>query len=155
MPRQLNNISLALFIILTACFLGIIAFSFTGCSLGSKPSIEEVKGPVETYLKNQKKCSGRVTVDKLIIQKIGDYDDDLDGWPVYAIFAVTCQEPNLKETWRGDEKSEAMTAVVRKKIGGYEAFMPKIFEEGFQKLDGMIQDLEQKMQSDWNKQFPQ
>ena len=132
----------------------VLLLSTQGCGgSGAKPSNEQVKKPIKTYLKKQHKCSGDITVDKLIITKVGDYDKNFEGWPVYAIFDVNCQEGGISTTWKGDGSDKAMTAVIRRGLGGYEAFMPKIFEDGFRKLEGMTQDLNQKMKSDWDKAF--
>jgi hypothetical protein len=111
--------------------LGLIVLS--GCSQDEKPTAQQVEPSLRAYLIGEKarNCGGRVTVDRLSITNIGDYDDKMGGWPIYATFGVTCVEGSNFSTWNSDDTSStSMASVVRKKLSGeYECFMPEIFRE--------------------------
>lgn len=113
---------------LLAITLGILVFS--GCSEDDKPSVEQVEPALKTFLvlEKAKTCGGTITVDRISIHKIGEFESKLDGYPVYATFGVTCSEGS---PWISDDTSTAkFTAVVRKKTSGeLECFMPEQFQE--------------------------
>ena len=113
-------------------FLSLSLF-LVACSDDDKPNVEQVEPALKTFLVLEKArtCGGTVTVDRVSIFKIGDYDGKLDGYPVYATFGVTCAEISGNSTWSSDDSSMAkFTAVVRKKTSGeFECFMPDAFKE--------------------------
>jgi hypothetical protein len=104
-----------------------------GCSEKTKPSIAETEPLLKTYLigVKAKSCGGTVSVDQLTITRIGDYEDKYGGWPVYALFAVTCVEGSGFSSWTNDDTSSAKWAsIVREKqSGGYECYIPELFRE--------------------------
>jgi hypothetical protein len=101
-----------------------------GCSEDDKPSVEQVEPALKTYLvlEKAKTCGGTVAVDWVSIHKIGDYESNLVGYPVYATFGVTCSEGS---PWVSNDTSTAnFTTVVRKKMSGeFECFMPEHFQQ--------------------------
>jgi len=107
--------------------MGLLMIS--GCS-EDIPSTDQVEPALKTYLiaEKAKSCNGTVTVDRVAINKIGEFDSKLDGFPVYATFGVICSEGS---TWINDDTSTATTTiVVRKKTSGeLECFMPEIFRQ--------------------------
>ena len=113
---------------LLALTLGFLFIS--GCSDDEKPTVEQVEPALKTFLvmEKAKTCGGTVTVDRVSVNKIGDFESKLDGYPVYATFGVTCSEGS---TWISDDTSTAnFTTVVRKKSSGeFECFMPEQFQQ--------------------------
>ena len=113
--------------------LGVLGLFIGGCSQDEKPSVDDVIPALKTYLimEKAKSCGGTVSVDRISILKIGDFESKLDGFPVYATFGVTCQESSNFSTWNSDDTSTVkFTAVVRKKMSGeFECFMPDLFKE--------------------------
>ena len=101
-----------------------------GCSDDEKPSIDQVEPALKTYLvmEKAKTCGGTVSVDRVSIYKIGDFQSELDGYPVYATFGVTCSEGSV---WVSEDTSATnFTTVVRKKSSGeFECFMPEQFQQ--------------------------
>ena len=106
---------------------------FIGCSEEQKPSTTEVEPLLKAYLIGEKarSCAGTVTVDRISVARIGDYEQKYGGWPVYATFGVTCVEGSSFSVWNNDDTSKtAIVSVVRQKLGGgYECYMPDIFRE--------------------------
>jgi hypothetical protein len=104
-----------------------------GCSDKEKPSIAETEPGVRAYLMGEKakSCGGTVTIDQLKITRIGDYEDKYGGWPVYAMFAVTCVEGSSFSTWSNQDTSATNWAtIVRQKMsGGYECYVPELFRQ--------------------------
>ncbi len=105
----------------------------SGCSQEDKPTMDQVEPALKSYLiaEKRKSCGGSITVDRLSVTRIGDFESKLDGWPVYATFVVACAEGENTSTWQNDDTSAAAFAsVVRKKLSGeYECFMPAQFQQ--------------------------
>jgi hypothetical protein len=122
----MNNTYRLLFLALSLLIVG-------GCSEDEKPNIEQVEPALKTYLvmEKAKTCGGTVSVDRVSINKIGDFESKLDGYPVYATFAVICVESSNSSSWISDDTSTAeFTTVVRKKSSGeFECFMPEAFQQ--------------------------
>jgi hypothetical protein len=116
--------------ILAACLIMVIII---GCSEKVKPSIAETEPGVRAYLLGEKRksCGGTVTVDQLTVMRIGDYEDKYTGWPVYATFSVACVEGSSFSNWSNQDTSSAhwVTIVRQKMDGGYECYVPEIFQE--------------------------
>jgi hypothetical protein len=119
-------------------FIRILAASFilallVGCSEKVKPSIAETEPWVRAYLTGEKAktCDGTVSIDQLNITKIGDYEDKYGGWPVYALFSVTCVGGSSFSTWTNEDTSATnWTTIVRQKMdGGYECYIPELFRQ--------------------------
>ncbi len=108
--------------------LGILIVG--GCSSDDKPTVDQVEPALKTFLvmEKAKTCGGTVSVDRVSINKIGEFESKLDGYPVYATFGVTCSDGTL---WASDDTSTAnFTTVVRKKSSGeIECFMPEQFQQ--------------------------
>lgn len=129
--------------------LALCLTTMIGCSEDRKPTAAEVEPALKVYLIGEKArtCAGKVTVDRLSITSVGEYDDNLGGWPVYATFGVTCVEGSSFSTWSNDDPSnKTMASVVRKKLSGeYECFMPELFRQKESQLgrqmDALPQDL--------------
>lgn len=111
--------------------LALSLLAFAGCSGDERPTAEEVEPALKTYLiaHKAKTCNGTVTLDRMSIQRIGDFDKQLGGWPVYATFSVTCKEGSNSTTWNSDDpSSKAMASLARKTVSGdIECFMPRGF----------------------------
>ena len=95
--RALSAIVVSIVVVITGC-----ARSF------AMPSAEELQDPIERYLVNQQACSGTVKVERLRIDRVGDYDRELGGWPVYAVFEVSCRQSGYTETWTGGDSDEVI-----------------------------------------------
>jgi hypothetical protein len=121
----------------------------SGCSQDERPTTDQVEPLLRTYLiaEKRKSCGGSITVDRVTITRIGDFESKLDGWPVYATFGVTCAEGDNTSVWQNEDTSAtAFASVVRKKQSGeYECFMPAQFQQSqnaMQKqMDVLPQDL--------------
>ena len=105
----------------------------SGCSGDDKPAADAVEPALRSYLVLEKArtCGGTVTVDRVSINKIGDFESKLDGYPIYATFGVTCSDGANSSSWISDDTSTStFTVVVRKKTSGeYECFMPEAFRQ--------------------------
>jgi hypothetical protein len=114
--------------IVAVCLMLILLIS---CSEKVKPSIAETEPLLKAYLVGEKAktCGGTVSVDQMTITRIGDYEDKYGGWPVYAMFAVTCVEGSSFSSWTNDDTSSTKWAsIVREKgSGGYECYIPELF----------------------------
>lgn len=112
---------------------GLVLASVIGCSDKVKPTIAQTEPGVRAYLIGAKArtCGGNVSIDQLTITRIGEYEDKYSGWPVYAIFSVTCAEGSSFSTWNNDDTSSTKWAtIVRQKMdGGYECYIPEEFRE--------------------------
>jgi hypothetical protein len=121
----------------------------SGCSLDEKPSTEQVEPALRAYLtmEKAKSCGGTVTVDRLSILRIGDFESKLDGFPVYATFGVTCTEGSNFSVWNNDDTSSTgLTTVVRKKsTGEFECFMPDVFKERQNAMQKGVDQVPQEM----------
>jgi hypothetical protein len=110
--------------------LTLVLLILSGCSDDDKPTVEQVEPALKVYLviEKAKTCGGTITVDRVSINKIGDFETKLDGYPVYATFGVKCSEGS---SWISDDTSTAtFTTVVRKKTSGeFECFMPEQFQQ--------------------------
>ena len=113
----------------TSLFLALII----GCSDKEKPSIAEAEPGLRAYLigEKAKSCGGTVSIDQLTITRIGEYEDKYTGWPVYALFSVTCVEGSSFSTWTNEDTSSTNWAsIVRQKMsGGYECYVPEVFRQ--------------------------
>lgn len=115
----------------------LVVFGFvliSGCSQDEKPTLQQAEPVLRAYLIGEKARScggGTVTVDRLSVTKVGEYEDKMGGWPVYATFGVTCVDGSNFSTWNNDDTSaNAFASVIRKKLSGeYECFMPEIYRE--------------------------
>jgi hypothetical protein len=114
--------------ILAVCVMVAI---LAGCSEKVKPSIAETEPLLKSFLIGEKArtCGGTVSIDQMTITRIGDYEDKYGGWPVYAMFAVTCVEGTSFNSWTNDDTSSTKWAsIVREKgSGGYECYIPELF----------------------------
>ncbi len=128
------------------CLAAVIAAASSGCA-PSKPSEYQAQRALESYLVNHEKahCQGDVSLDHVAVTRVDAYDKQGGGFPVFANFAVKCQEGENSTTWNGDAFPNAMAAEVKQAHGDWVAFMPAAFAGGeaaanaaFQKaLDGM------------------
>jgi hypothetical protein len=112
-----------------------------GCGQ-KKPEIADVEPLVDQYLTAKKAltCNGEVTLERLKINRIGDYIKEYGGWPVYSEFEVTCNSDPVSTTWKSTDDGETMTVLVRQTAsGGYECFMPDIFRQAEEQLNKMLE----------------
>ena len=131
-------------------FIRILAASLVlalliGCSDKVKPSIAETEPGLRVYLigEKAKACGGTVNVDQLTITRIGEYEDKYGGWPVYALFAITCVEGSNFSTWTNEDTSSTNWAsIVRQKMsGGYECYVPELFRQRGNELNRQMDRL--------------
>ena len=108
-------------------------FIVGGCSQDEMPTVEQVEPALKTYLvmEKAKTCGGTVSVDRVSINKIGEYDTKLAGYPVYATFAVICADGSNTSSWISDDTSTATftTLVQKKSTGEFVCFMPEGFQQ--------------------------
>lgn len=123
-----------------------------GCrsSAGGPPPLEgDVKPALESYLiaEHQKRCAGTVTLDHLSVTRVGEYQQAMGGYPVFAAFSTTCQSSGNSETFNGEDSSNAAAAYVRKSISGaWEAHTPDVFRQGQAQSSKQIEEMMKKMQ---------
>jgi hypothetical protein len=127
------------FLIVTLAFI-----SLQGCQESTKPAPEEVVPALKIYLmtKKARTCSGTVTLDRLMITNIGEFDKENEGWPVYATFSVTCREVSKTTTWKSNDPStNVITAYVRKSGSGeYECFIPERFRQAEEQMQKQMEE---------------
>ena len=118
----------------------------------STPSKDDVHDLVEQFLIHSRDCSDERLVEHLEITEIGDFDKQFKAWPVIADFKVTCIEENSETSWTSGENSNAAVAYVRKGKNGYKLFAPKLFQDGFQQFDAMMENAMEQMADDLESQ---
>ncbi|MCK5083242.1 MAG: hypothetical protein KAR31_10080 [Candidatus Omnitrophica bacterium] len=100
-------------IIILLAAIGVFVYS----QRHGKPAVRAVESAVRDYLVGEdgKECSVRATVKRLKITRIGDFNRELKGWPVYSDFKVTCREPGFTSSWvSGDKPDKGMTCVAQR-----------------------------------------
>lgn len=135
---------------LTIAF-AIAAASLAGCSR-AKPSEAQAQKALESYLLDHEKahCQGEVSLDHVSVTRVDAYDKQGGGFPVYANFAVKCQEGANSTTWNGDAFPDAMAAEVKQASGGWVAFMPAPFAGGEAAANAAFQQALDKMKVNGN-----
>lgn len=110
-----------------------------------KPPVAQVREALKAFLhrkfQNKQNCQD-AEVSKLSIYKIGDFTQDLNGWPVYALHSIKCKTGILTSTTTNTNKSDtAFTAIVRKSPYGYECFVPEMFEKFESQMQQQIDEM--------------
>jgi hypothetical protein len=121
---------------------------FVGCSSDTKPTTDEVEPALTTYLLAEKArtCNGKVEVERLTVTRVGDFDKQWGGWPVYATFSITCYAGGNRTTWNSNDPSDkAMTSLVRKNAAGdYECFIPDMFRAAHEQMNKQLENMMKK-----------
>ena len=82
-----------------------------------------------------------MTLEQLDEVRVGEYAEQLGGWPVYAVHRETCHEENRSSGYparysrtydgrRDGERNVAVGFVRRSVTGQVEVFVPGLFGEG-------------------------
>ena len=92
------------------------------------------------------RINGKVEVERLNVTRVGEFDKQWGGWPVYATFAVTCFDGGNRSTWESNDPSDkVMTSLVRKNaLGDYECFMPDMFRDAQEQLKKQMENMMKK-----------
>ena len=126
-----------------------VVLALCGCTK-STPGGQEVTPAVEQYLLAYKKrsCDGPVALDRLVVRRVGAWTKEQGGgFPVYADFAVTCQDPKLTSTFEASDGATTTAAVcwARKAGSAWECTQPAFAAEAErqikQQLDEMAKSL--------------
>jgi hypothetical protein len=123
--------SLTLIIIIIGVVV-IGAYLFFNRSSG-KPSLVEVDGALRIFLVNDR-CEGQGTVNSISGLRLGEYDKQLGGWPVYSLYEASCNSvgsSGVKYTTEyksGPEQAKVPVAYARKSGGKTQVFIPDIFK---------------------------
>src|SRR5204862_6710116 len=76
--------------------VAIVAVAFVHYRSHAAPSAREAASALPVYLSSPdtQNCSGSMTREQLDEVRVGEYADQLGGWPVYAAHRETCHEEN-------------------------------------------------------------
>ncbi len=108
-----------------------------------KPTLQQMQQPVGDYLLGYKKtsCDGEVRLQSVEVKRIGEFDKNLGGFPVFADFAVTCDaRPSgimtVSSTFEANDGATTTAAVcyARPAGGAHSCFMPEIVRRAEQQM---------------------
>ena len=122
------------------------------CGDGSSttpPSEAEAKSALASYVvaQQQSGCRGSVTLDRLSVTRVGSYERNVGGYPVFAAFSITCRHGNTTETMNINGSTAAATAYMRKSsFGAWEAYTPEILRQGQAQMDRQMDEMMKKLQ---------
>ena len=117
--------------------LAVLSFValFSGCSdiASSKPSTEDTKAALSEFLRTDFTGKSDVSLDGLENIRVGDFQPELGGWPVYADFSISYQENGINMTQHG----AAGTAAAYAKIegGATVCFTPELLKQLVEQMD--------------------
>src|SRR5947207_11678865 len=76
--------------------VAVVAVAFVHYRSHAAPSAGEVESALRVYLSSPgaQNCSGSMTLEQLDEVRVGEYAEQLGGWPVYAAHRETCHEEN-------------------------------------------------------------
>ena len=122
--------------------VAIVAVAFVHYRSHAAPSTREVESALRVYLSSpeSQNCSGSMTLEQLDEVRVGEYAEQLGGWPVYAAHRETCHEENRSSGYssrysqtydgrRDGERNVAVAFVRRSVTGQVEVFVPGLFGE--------------------------
>jgi hypothetical protein len=145
---HLNSLRAGSKIIIRLSILSLLLAGVVGCSNDAKPAPVEVEPALKTYLIAEKArtCGGIVTIERLSVTEVKDFDKQWGGWPVYATFSVTCIEGGNRTTCESNDPSDkAMASLVRKNAAGdYECFMPDVFRSAQEQMKKQLENMMKK-----------
>jgi hypothetical protein len=126
--RSLGMLSVVMLVVVIGATTLFFLAPSTGVS--SKPAVTEIENVVREYLISRSSClGGSVTLEGYNVTSVGDFVDQMGGFPVYASYLSRCVKPGSTITYDGTKHKEAAAAFVRKTgAGSYQAFTPQIFE---------------------------
>ncbi len=127
--------------------VAIVAVAFVHYRSHAAPSTREVESALRVYLSSpeSQNCSGSMTLEQLDEVRVGEYAEQLGGWPVYAAHRETCHEENRSSGYssrysqtfdgrRDGERNVAVAFVRRSVTGQVEVFVPGLFGEGERRM---------------------
>jgi hypothetical protein len=116
-----------------------------------KPDIAAVADLVKNLVYNRYDCSGAKAFSSFAVLEVDAYNSQAGGFPVYAEYALECQEGNFSITYTSSGRDKAAAAYVRRAtLGGYEAFIPEIFKSLQKNMQADFDKLSEKMLRDLN-----
>lgn len=135
------RVVLWLAVILLAGF-GVYRFAHSGT-----PSAADVEPLLRSYLESQ--CTGASDVSQLDDIRVGEYSQQLGGWPVYANHVETCTDHDSSkpyqnsthETYQGahDADHNVAVAMVRRSASGrLEMYQPELFQAAQREMQQML-----------------
>ncbi|HEX4647186.1 MAG TPA: hypothetical protein VH111_00020 [Steroidobacteraceae bacterium] len=132
--------------------IAIAVVAFMHYRSHSAPSSSDVESALRAYLSSPEaqNCSGTMTLDQLDDVRVGAYQEQFGGWPVYAAHRETCRgeqhssgySSRVAQTYDGSRDAERNVAVAfarRSMGGGVELFVPGLFGEGERQMRETIQ----------------
>src|SRR5437762_14211396 len=86
--------------------VAVVAVAFVHYRSHAAPSAGEVESALRVYLSSPgaQNCSGSMTLEQLDEVRVGEYAEQLGGWPVYAAHRETCHEENRSSGYRSEER---------------------------------------------------
>ena len=132
--------------------IAIVVVAFMHYRSHSAPSSSEVESALRAYLSSPEaqNCSGTMTLDRLDDVRVGAYQEQFGGWPVYAAHRETCRgethssgySSRTVQAYDGSRDAERNVAVAfarRSMSGGVELFVPGLFGAGERQMRETIQ----------------
>jgi hypothetical protein len=116
----------------------IVAFGLYHFLRSGTPGAREVEPVLRSYIENQ--CNGEIDIAELDDIRVGDYSEQLGGWPVYANHVETCvghdaSKPygnTTKTTYDGGhdaDRNVAVAMVRRDTSGRLEMYSPAFVQD--------------------------
>lgn len=115
--------------IITLIIIILIILGINKFVINNEPSVKDITPKLEVYLKNNKNCSGTVSIDHLSDISIGEYNKALKSWPIYASHKETCTTGRNTYTNDGLDSNtkKVPVAFARSTSSGIEVFLPDIY----------------------------
>ena len=125
---------------------GLVAWHF----LHSRPpTAAQVEPLLRSYLANAHNCSGTLVIKQLDSVSVGEYVDQMGGWPVYANHVEECRDTlgtsyhsSVTTTYDGRQDAERNVAAAfarRTATGRVELYVPAVFQAGQREMQQALQ----------------
>ncbi|MES2622807.1 MAG: hypothetical protein V4576_00180 [Patescibacteria group bacterium] len=136
---------------------GFIFFKQSG-----SPSSEQIQPELEAFiLENGKKdCAGTFEIIHLSDVAVGEYNNELKAWPIYAASKTSCEKVNssgvkITNTYDDMDSPAKKTAVAFARESGntYEVFIPKEVRDISNELNDKLKNASDKGFEEFKKNF--
>lgn len=121
--------------------LAVLSFVtlFSACSdTASKPSTEDTKAALSKFLRTDFAGKSDVSLDGPENVRVGDFQPQLGGWPVYADYSISYQENGITMTQHGS--TDVAAAYAKVEGGAAVCFTPDFLKELGEQMDKDIAD---------------
>ena len=127
----------------------------SGCGGPSKPTPQQMNRAVGDFLVNNNgsSCDGNVSLNNVEVKRIGGYEKQLGGFPVYADYSVTCEgrvgATNIPLTTTSvasdGATTQAAVCYARAAADGHECFMPEVLKNATRQMTQQVEEMMRKL----------